>query len=184
MTATATKPAHRVGASADVSVEVDVDIDAVWDVVRDVTRVGEWSGECVGAEWVEGSAVAVPGARFRGRNRAGVWRWGRVCEVVAAEPHELVWRTIKTWRYPDSTEWRISLEKIDGGTRITQRYKLLAAPKVLQWLFAVLIPSHRDRAEELRGDLRRLGEVAREESGARALSVLAADDREEALDRL
>jgi hypothetical protein len=103
---------------ARVGVTVDADIDEVWDVVRDVTRVGEWSQECVDAAWLGDSTWATPEARFRGRNRAGVFRWARVCEIVSAEPYELVWVTIPTALYPDSSKWRIVLERVDGGTRI------------------------------------------------------------------
>lgn len=155
------KPPRRVQLAGDVSVTVDVPIDAIWEVVRDVTRVGEWSHECVGATWIDGFTSATPGARFRGRNRAGLFRWGRVCEIVAAEPHELVWRTVPTARYPDSSEWRIELTPVDGGTTIAQRFRVLRAPKVLAVVYALLIPNHRDRDEALVADLRRLGEVAR-----------------------
>ena len=109
-----------------VAVTVEADIDEVWDVVRDVTRVGEWSHECVGAEWLAGADAPVPGARFRGRNRAGVFRWGRVCEIVSADPYELVWITVPTALYPDSSEWRITLAEVDAGTRITQQFRVLA----------------------------------------------------------
>ena len=104
------KPTRRVQLENRVAVTVEADIDEVWDVVRDVTRVGEWSHECVGARWLGESASAIPGARFRGRNRAGMFRWGRVCEIVSAEPYELVWRTVPTAMYPDSSEWRIALD--------------------------------------------------------------------------
>ena len=154
------KPARRVQLENSVAVTVEADIDEVWDVVRDVTRVGEWSHECVGAEWLGGSAAAVPGARFRGRNRAGIFRWGRVCEIVSAEPYELVWRTIPTAMYPDSSEWHIALDKIDGRTRISQHFRVLRAPKVLSVLYALAIPAHRDRTTALREDLQRLGTVA------------------------
>src|SRR6187431_2471844 len=103
------KPPRRVQLKNRVDVTVEADIDAVWAVVRDVTRVGEWSHECLGAEWVGFSTEATPGARFRGRNRAGLFRWGRVCEIVSAEPFELVWFTVPTALYPDSSEWRITL---------------------------------------------------------------------------
>lgn len=156
----AAKPPRRVQASGSVSVTVDAGIDEVWDVVRDVTRVGEWSHECVGAQWLGGATTALPGARFRGRNRAGLFRWGRVCEVVSADPYELVWVTVSTPLFPDSTEWRIRLDKVDGGTRITQRFRVLRGPKVLSVLYALLIPTHRDRAAALTDDLKRLGEAA------------------------
>jgi hypothetical protein len=133
---------------------------AVWDVVADLTRVGEWSHECVGAEWLDGASVAVPGARFRGRNRSGLFRWGRICEIVTAEPGELTWRTVPTVLYPDSTEWTIRLEPAGGGTRIEQSFRVVKAPKLVDRLYATMVPNHRDRDEALAGDLRRLGEVA------------------------
>jgi hypothetical protein len=143
-----------------VAVTVPAQIDNVWNVVRDVTRVGEWSHECVGATWLGGSTSAVPGARFRGRNRAGLFRWGRVCEIVSAEPHKLVWVTVPSALYPDSSEWQIELDEVDGGTQISQRFRVLRAPKVLSTLYAVVIPAHRDRTAALAEDLQRLGAVA------------------------
>lgn len=155
------KSPRRVQMENTVAVTVDADIDEVWDVVRDVTRVGEWSHECVGAAWLGAATSAIPGARFRGRNRAGIFRWGRVCEIVSAEPYELTWRTVPTPLYPDSSEWRVALDKIDGGTRISQHFRVLRAPKVLSALYALMIPAHRDRTTALLEDLERLGTAAR-----------------------
>lgn len=157
----ADRPVRRVQAENSVAVTVDVDIDDVWELVRDVSRVGEWSHECVGAAWLGDSTAAAPGARFRGRNRAGLFRWGRVCEIVSAAPYELTWRTVPTRLYPDSSLWRIALEKVDAGTTISQDFRVLRAPKVLAVLYALLIPAHRDRTTALIEDLERLGEVAR-----------------------
>ncbi|HEX8804859.1 MAG TPA: hemerythrin domain-containing protein, partial [Acidimicrobiales bacterium] len=153
---------RRVQKAGQVEVVVDADPDAVWDVVRDVTRVGEWSHECVGAEWLGGATHAVPGARFHGRNRSGIFRWGRVCEIVSAEPRELVWRTVPTRLYPDSSEWRIGVHAADGGTRIEQSFRVLAAPRFLDPIYATVIPTHRDRTRALADDLRRLGARARD----------------------
>jgi hypothetical protein len=155
------KPVRRVQMENSVAVTVDADIDKVWHVVCDVNRVGEWSHECVGAAWLGDSTSATPGARFRGRNRAGVFRWGRVCEIVSAVPYELTWRTVPTTLYPDSSEWRIALEAVDAGTTISQHFRVLHAPKALSVLDALLIPNHRDRTSALIEDLKRLGEVAR-----------------------
>ncbi len=151
----------RVARAGEVSVVVPAPIEAVWRVLADVTRIGEWSHECRGAEWLDGATAAVPGARFRGTNRAGRFTWSRVQEVVvAAEPHRFVWRGVPSRRYPDVTEWRIELSAVEGGTRITQSFEVVRAPAVLGRLYALAVPSHRGRATALGDDLRRLGEVA------------------------
>ena len=151
---------RSVQMSGQCQVTVNADCHAVWEVVRDVTRVGEWSHECVGVEWLGGATTAAPGARFRGRNKQGIFRWGRVCEVVAAEPHELVWRTVPTALYPDSTEWRISLQGVGNTTDIEQSFRVTRGPKLLAFLYGLVLPAHRDRTAALIADLRRLGDVA------------------------
>jgi hypothetical protein len=83
-----------------------------------------------------------------------------VCEVVSAAPYELTWRTVPTALYPDSSEWRIALGKVDAGTTICQSFRVIRAPKVLSVLYALLIPAHRDRTTALIEDLKRLGHVA------------------------
>jgi uncharacterized protein YndB with AHSA1/START domain len=140
---------------------------AVWAVLADVTRIGEWSGECRRARWTGPAQAAVPGARFRGYNRSGWIRWSRSNQIVTVdEPHELVWRTLRSLRYPDSTEWRIRLEPDGGtGTRIVQDYRVLRIPRVVDWLFALVIKEHRDRTAGLRTDLTRLAAVAAKQAG-------------------
>jgi hypothetical protein len=134
---------------------------AVWDVVRDPTRVGEWSHECRGAEWVDGATEASPGARFRGRNRQGRARWTRVSEVVTVDaPRELAWRTIPSMLYPDSTRWTITVAPAEGGTRIVQRFDVVKINPIAERLFYLLVPKHRDRRDALEGDLRTLAALA------------------------
>ncbi len=157
---TSTAPSRRVQKHGHSEVVTDADLDAVWDVVRDVTRVGEWSHECVEITWLDGATSATPGARFRGRNRTGVFRWSRICEIVACDPYALVWRTVPTLFYPDSSEWAIRLAHTPSGTRIEQEFTVLRAPKVLDALYALMIPAHRDRTAALTEDLRRLGDLA------------------------
>lgn len=154
------KPPRRVQLHNAVAVTVPADIDAVWAVASDPTRVGEWSHECVRATWLDGADRAVAGARFRGRNVAGLTRWGRICEIESATPYRISWRTVPTTVYPDSSLWSIALEPVAGGTRIAQEFRVVKAPRVLGVVYALMIPDHRDRTVALAGDLRRLGEVA------------------------
>lgn len=145
-----------------VTVEVAAPQDAVWEVVSDVTRVGEWSHECAGARWIGDAHAAAPGVRFRGRNRNGFIHWSRKCELVTVDaPWALVWRTIPSLLYPDSTTWSVSLHPTEGGTRIEQRYEVTKLPpEPVERLYARTMPAHRDRTAALSADLRRLGSVA------------------------
>ena len=150
---------RRLQHQGSTAVVVEAGIDAVWDVVRDPTRVGEWSHECVHGEWVGGATEARPGARFRGRNKQGLFRWGRLCEISSVEPYELVWLTVPTRLYPDSTEWAIRLAPDDGGTRIEQAFRVVKGTK-LEPVYATILPAHRDRMDALKQDLERIGALA------------------------
>jgi hypothetical protein len=81
--------------------------------------------------------------------------------VSADAPRELVWKTLPTWMFPDSTLWTITLEPVDTGTRIVQRYEILKLGPLLDRLFYLTTPTHHDRTEALTADMRALGEVAR-----------------------
>jgi uncharacterized protein YndB with AHSA1/START domain len=151
-------------------VTVAAPIESVWKVVADVTRTGEWSHECHRVAWLGEATAAAPGVRFRGRNRSGVWRWSRTCEVLAVDvPDRIVWRTIPTWLFVDSTDWCISLQPDGDGTRIVQSFEVTRCPDWWEWLVARLNKRHIDRSAGLTGDLLRIGEVAA--ADARAASV-------------
>ena len=143
--------------TCEASVTAEAPIEAVWELVADVTRVGEWSGECRGCTWVDGSGSAIKGARFRGRNRRGGMRWTRTNEVVDVEaPHRLVWRTVPGFPYPDSVEWELRLAEKDGGTLVTESFQVLKIPKLMEWMIGVAMPAHEDRTQDLAEDLGRL----------------------------
>jgi uncharacterized protein YndB with AHSA1/START domain len=151
-----------------VDAVVDADPEAVWAVATDPTRLGEWSHEATGAEWLGGATTATPGARFAGSNRIGRNGWVRVNEVLVADrPRRFSWRTVPAGLYRDSTVWTIDLEPVAGGTRISQRFEIVKLNPVMDRLLALVVPTHRDRREALAGDLRRLGEVAAARSGSR-----------------
>lgn len=91
------------------SIEIAAPPAVVWALVTEVTRMGEWSPECVRAEWHGGSTGPAAGARFVGHNQAGTFEWsvpsqvtdcveGSVFAFVApAEMEPADHRT--TWRY-------------------------------------------------------------------------------------
>jgi uncharacterized protein YndB with AHSA1/START domain len=140
--------------------------EAVWAVVSDVTRVGEWSGECQGCAWVGGADRPRPGARFRGRNRRGGFRWTRLNEVIVAnEPCELVWQTVARAPYPDSVEWHLSLTPQDGGTRVRQSFQVLHMPWWMDRAVSLAVSAHRDRTADLVQDLARLKAVVESTPG-------------------
>lgn len=152
----------QVQKNSRLEVEVDATVQQVWEVISDVTRIGEWSHECHSARWLDHARGIVPGARFRGRNRAGWARWSRTSEIVTVDPPcEIVWRTVPTRLFPDSTQWRIRLEPREGRTLITQSFTVLRAPWLLDRLYARLIPAHQDRDARLAEDLARIGAAAR-----------------------
>ncbi|MDH3680812.1 MAG: SRPBCC family protein [Acidimicrobiia bacterium] len=67
------------------TVEIDASADEVYALVSDITRMGEWSLENVGGDWLGGATGAV-GDRFEGHNKIGDREWSVICHVTKAEP--------------------------------------------------------------------------------------------------
>ncbi len=150
----------------EASVTIDAAPEAVWSVVSDVTRVGEWSGECRGCVWAPGSNAPVTGARFRGRNRRSGFRWTRLNEVVRAEPPtEFVWRTVPSGPFPDSVEWRLGIAPDGSGSRVTESFRIVKLPRIMEWGIAIVMPSHADRSGDLSDDLGRLKKLVEASPG-------------------
>ena len=71
-------------AAHEASIEIAASPETVYDLVSDVTRMGEWSPESTGAEWIDGGA-GNKGDWFEGHNKSGDNEWTRACQVAAAE---------------------------------------------------------------------------------------------------
>jgi hypothetical protein len=128
--------------------------DAIYERVADVTATGDRSVECRSCEWLPGAPPASVGARFRGRNRSGLIRWSRVCEVTKAEPgRSFSFQTVPERFDPtraDSTTWSYVLEPEGTGTRVTHAYRITKLPlPPLQWLYARMLPQHRDMRPQM-----------------------------------
>jgi uncharacterized protein YndB with AHSA1/START domain len=121
---------------------------AVYDLVSDLTRMGEWSPENQGAEWIEGEPRAV-GSRFLGRNRNGDVEWeGGGIVIASSPPHEFAWVMGDDPACPRGT-WRYVIEKeSEAVTRVTETYELGPGESGFRDEIEALPPA--DRAAALR----------------------------------
>jgi hypothetical protein len=118
---------EAAGASVDVELVVDKDQDVMWDLVTDVARIGEFSPECVGAAWLDGS-TAQPGGRFEGHNEySGGFKSTVTCVVTEARrPDIFEWIVLDPSKLPErpGSIWRYELAPGDapGRTKVTHRF--------------------------------------------------------------
>jgi uncharacterized protein YndB with AHSA1/START domain len=115
----------------------------VWALVSDITRVGDWGGECVQAEWIDGADRPAVGARFRGRQIRQRQQWTSVSVVIEAEPGVSFAWAVGDPRYPSAT-WRYQLAADrSGGTILHYRAILGPGPSGLTDAIAQA-PKHKD----------------------------------------
>lgn len=122
------------GTVGEARVRVDAAPEVLYDMVSDVTRMGEWSPETVRCEWIDGATGPAPGARFKGTNKRGVFRWSTKPEVVVAERgHQF---SFVTHSVGPSTKWAYRFEPTaDGGTELVESFETLGDPlKVLTFI--------------------------------------------------
>lgn len=100
--------------------------ERVWSLVSDVTRIGDWGGECVAAQWEGSTGGPEVGARFRGQQVREGRGWETSSVVTEAEPGVSF-----GWAVGDpvnaSATWRYELAP-DGSGGTILRYRAVLGP--------------------------------------------------------
>ncbi|MCP3912195.1 MAG: SRPBCC family protein [Actinomycetia bacterium] len=60
----------------------------VWEMVSDLPRMGDWSPENQGGQWIGGGSGPAAGAKFRGENQHEKKSWKTTVTVLDATPAE------------------------------------------------------------------------------------------------
>ena len=110
---------------SSASIEVRAEPEIVWALVADITRMGEWSPECVRAEWEDGATGPVVGAHFHGYNRAGTFEWDVPGIVTECDPGRLF-----AFAVPREgamvNAWRFEFAPSAEGTTLTESFDVPA----------------------------------------------------------
>ena len=108
----------------EVSVRFEASPERVWDLVTDISRIGEFSLEAVGAEWVHGATGPAVGACFVGQNKVGDLEWSRVCMVVASErPRMFAYVVGDRFDGSRTGRWSYELTSDGDGTIVRQCFE-------------------------------------------------------------
>lgn len=157
--------------AGEVSLHIEASPERLYELVADVGSAPTRSEEVQACAWLPGPAPGTVGSRFRGRNRAGVIRWSRVCEVITAQPgQEFAFRTVPERFDPlrqDSSLWGYRFEPDASGTRTTHYHALVRPPKPwLLALYGLTMPHHRDARPSLLHTLERMKVAAEGDADA------------------
>ena len=130
--------------TVDAEVFIEASPSRVWDLVTDIVRMGQWSPEYQGGEWLDGALRPVVGSRFRGRNSRRDREWETVSTVIEAEAGRSF-----AWAVGDpgnaAATWRFDLATEGTGTLLRQNVQLGPGPSGL----AARIEELPDREEEI-----------------------------------
>jgi hypothetical protein len=127
----------------EAAVHIVAQPDDVYALVSDVTRMGEWSPECEGGEWIDGVDGPAIGAQFHGRNRRNGNEWTTPNTVLVAEQgREFAW-VVGTQDF-QVCRWRFEFAPEDGGTKVTESFEL--GPESVGFSSMVLEAPEEDRA--------------------------------------
>lgn len=135
--------------TSEAKIHIDAPPDAVYALVADVTRMGEWSPENIGGEWVDGATGPAVGARFKGKNKRKA-SWTTKCTVTKADPgREFAFDVGK-----GETKWAYRFDAAGGGTDVVESFEIVKRPGAIGRFFTKLgtgLPWSEREADLLRG---------------------------------
>ena len=116
----------------EVSRSIAASPEAVYAALTDITRMGEWSPECVAAEWNDGATEAAVGASFTGHNRNGDHEWTTEATITELVPNERFFFDCSVRGFVFS-KWGYSIEPTDTGCVVTEYAQDLRPKEALEW---------------------------------------------------
>lgn len=143
------------------SIRIDAPPEHVYAIVTDVAQMGRLSPECTGGRWLGGATGPAVGARFKGTNKRGWFRWATTNEVVAAEPA----RRFSFETKQSGMRWTYRFEADGEGTIVTEsrapwRDRPLVAKLASQLLLGGEAGHEQEMRDSLQATLERLKAVA------------------------
>lgn len=129
------------------TVSIKAPAEKAYALFSDVTRMGEWSPECVGGEWISGKPGQI-GALFLGHNRRGDQSWTTECEVTtAAPPHRFTFDVVRAVTAGVDLGrgvlvWAFEVRDQQNGCQVTQTMLLRDNP-AMRAQFAALTEQQR-----------------------------------------
>jgi hypothetical protein len=112
---------HDLHMDGRAEVWIAVAPEVAFAAVTDLTRMGEWSPENRGGEWLDGG-VAVVGATFLGRNERDGGSWETTATVIEARPPERFAFRVATLGEEHGTDWRFELRADGDGTVVAESF--------------------------------------------------------------
>jgi hypothetical protein len=142
----------KAGTKGVATLHIAVAPEKLYELVSDVTRMGEWSPECQKGEWLDGATGPVVGARFKGSNKRGIFRWSTKPRVVSADEGRLFAFAVPHGG-KDMTKWSYQFEPEGDGTKVTESFEMLLD---VPWYFLVTerMMGAKDRKADLEAAMR------------------------------
>jgi uncharacterized protein YndB with AHSA1/START domain len=112
---------HGAMTSVSASRAIAAPAERVFALVTELSRMGEWSPENAGGQWIRGSTGPASGARFRGHNRNAKRSWTTTCRVVEFEPPTRFAFDVTAGLARIST-WEYRIEPTSSGCTVTETW--------------------------------------------------------------
>ena len=114
------QPSQEAIHSQQASIEINASPETIYAMVSDITRMGEWSPEATGGQWLNDGAGQV-GDWFVGQNEGPGRTWERECQVAAAIPGE-DFTFVVGGIEKNCTWWSYELSPTENGTQVTENW--------------------------------------------------------------
>ena len=117
----------------EVSRDIAASAEAIFEAITDITRMGEWSPECLRAEWSDGFSEPAVGAMFMGYNVNGDKEWAIESEIVELVANERFFFDCISSITPGFVfaRWGYTFEPTPTGCKVTEYWQDLR-PEVMR----------------------------------------------------